>query len=230
MTATAERPEMVAVRVWDAPTRLGHWLFVLLIALSWWTAQNNHMDWHRWSGYAILAILVFRIYWGFTGSGTARFSSFIKGPRATWRYARSLTRRTSGVVVGHNPLGAWSVMSLLTLMTLQVLLGLFSVDTDGIESGPLASYVSFDAGRFAATWHARIFNGLLVLMGLHVAAVLFYLAWKRENLIAPMLGGHRRYARETAPTISAAPPWRVALGVALSAAATWLVMHGLKLR
>ena len=221
--ASARRP----VRVWDVPTRIGHWLFVLLIAASWWTAQNGRMELHRWSGYVILFLLVFRLWWGFAGSSTARFAGFVRGPRATWTYARGLLRRDVSDVVGHNPLGAFSVLALLLLMAAQVGLGLFSVDTDGIESGPLASWVSFEAGRWAAHWHHRAFNVLLALIGLHLAAIAFYLIWKRDNLIAPMLSGRRRLSRDAvAPRF--APPWRIAVGVVLAAAAAYAVMRGLR--
>ena len=67
-------------KVWDAPTRLVHWLFALLVAFSWWTAEERHMQWHFWSGLAIAGLLVFRIYWGFAGPETARFARFLKGP------------------------------------------------------------------------------------------------------------------------------------------------------
>src|ERR1700726_3554826 len=132
------------VRVWDGFTRLVHWLLVVLMGVSWWTAGHHHMDYHRYSGYALLGVLSFRLYWGVFGSTTARFAHFVKGPRSIWRYLRSKARH---VTPGHNPLGALSVLALLGLLLAQVTLGLFSVDVDGIESGPLSHWVSFETGR-----------------------------------------------------------------------------------
>jgi cytochrome b len=138
------------VRVWDVFTRLAHWLLVVLMGVSWWTARHHHMDYHRYSGYALLGVLIFRLYWGVFGSTTARFAHFVKGPRSILRYVRS---KATHVAPGHNPLGALSVLALLGLLLAQVTLGLFSVDVDGIESGPLSHWVSFDAGRECSLLH-----------------------------------------------------------------------------
>jgi len=134
------------IRVWDVPVRACHWLIVLFVAASWWTAETKRMDWHRYSGYVLLALATFRVYWGFFGSSTARFSQFVRGPRAVVSYLKGRW----AVMPGHNPLGALSVLVLLGLLLSQIVLGLFAVDVDGIESGPLSTYVSFDTGRAAA--------------------------------------------------------------------------------
>ena len=131
------------MRVWDLPTRLVHWLVVLGVALSWWTGETGRLEWHRWSGYGLLGLVAFRIYWGFFGSSTARFRQFLRGPRTVIGYLRGAWPPAPG----HNPLGALSVLALLALLATQIVLGLFAVDVDGIESGPLSLYVSFDAGR-----------------------------------------------------------------------------------
>ena len=186
----------VRVRIWDAPVRWVHWVMVALLGISWWTADAGKMDYHRFSGYGLLGLLTFRIYWGFAGSSTARFVNFVKGPAAIRAYLRLLPARMDArrpAQPGHNPLGALSVLALLTLLASQVVLGLFAVDVDGIESGPLSSRVSFDAGRYCAKLHARNFNLLLAFVILHVAAVLFYLVYKRENLIAGMFHGRRAF-------------------------------------
>ena len=157
------------VRVWDVPTRVVHWLMAILIAASWWTAENGNLEFHRYSGYSLLALLLFRLYWGVVGSSTARFNHFIKGPSSILRYVRGGSSET----LGHNPLGALSVVALLLLLLTQVTLGLFAVDVDGLESGPLSHLVSFEAGRACAEWHETVFDVLVWVIGLHVAAVLF---------------------------------------------------------
>jgi cytochrome b len=198
-------------------------MMVLLIAISWWTAENQELEYHRYSGYALLGLLVFRLYWGFAGSTTARFAHFIRGPRETWRYARTLLDRThSHRVVGHNPLGGWSIVVLLTLLATQIVLGLFAVDVDGIESGPLASFVSFDVGRDCAHWHHRIFNALLAFIALHVAAALYYTLLRGHNVIASMLHG-KTLASTTAQPIEFATAQRAVLGIALAAGVVWLI-------
>jgi cytochrome b len=211
------------VRVWDAPTRIVHWALVLLVGASWWTAENGVMDWHRYSGYSMLGLLIFRIYWGFAGGSTARFSSFVRGPRRTLAYLRSLRDQNKPPAVpGHNPLGAWSVLALLALLLTQVGLGLFAVDVDGIESGPLSAFVSFDAGRQLAEWHEDLFNVLLFFIGLHLVAVLFYLLARRQNLIGAMVHGRATY--EVNGDVQFAPAWRVVLGMLIAALAVWQIV------
>ena len=182
----------VRVRVWDLPTRLFHWLIVVLFAFSWWTAEYDHLDWHMLSGYAILVLVLFRIYWGFVGSSTARFANFLKPPRTFLAYAGRLFERSGHTTHGHNPMGGWSVVALVLLLLLQTVLGLFAIDVDGVSAGPLDTLVSFDTGRWFSHQHGRLFNFLLVFSGLHVAAILFYWIYKRENLISAMITGFKR--------------------------------------
>jgi cytochrome b len=203
----------VRLRVWDLPVRLVHWLVVLLVAFSWVTAEKSWLAWHKFSGYAILSLIVFRIYWGISGSSTARFKHFLCGPRAVWSYVRALhLRDRQQVFLGHNPIGGWAVVALLFVLLLQTGLGFFAVDVDGLESGPLARYVSFASGRQIAALHANVFNVLLLLIGLHITAVLAHLLYKRENLIAPMLTGIKRVTRAQAQALSFAPLWRAVVG------------------
>jgi cytochrome b len=209
---------MQRIRIWDAPTRLVHWLLVALVAFSWWTAENGRMDWHRYSGYALLGVLVFRIYWGIVGSSTARFSQFIKAPRTMVQYLRERP-----AMAGHNPLGALSVIALLMLLVTQVGLGLFAVDIDGLESGPLSHLVSFDEGREYAKSHELVFNILLAFIVLHIAAVLFYLFVKRDNLIAPMITGTKKWAAANVPQLKFASWWIAVPGIAIAAAVVWYI-------
>jgi cytochrome b len=211
-------PARIRVRVWDLPVRLVHWLMVLSVGGAWWTAETGRMDWHQYCGYALLALVSFRIYWGFLGSSTARFSQFVRGPRQIVSYLKG--RRAH--VPGHNPLGALSVVALLALLLTQVVLGLFTVDVDGIESGPLSTYVSFDAGRFAADWHDKLFDVLLWLIGLHVAAVLYYVIIRKENLIGPMLSGKRAYDSDQ-PAVRSGSVILLIVGIALAGMLTWWV-------
>ena len=173
-------------RVWDLPTRLFHWLLVALIAFSWWSAENGEIDWHILSGIAILTLLVFRILWGIFGGSTARFASFVRGPRSVLTYLRDPGRWRSA---GHTPLGALSVLALLALTTVQVGLGLFAVDEDGLNEGPLAGLVSIDTADAAREIHEIFFNLLLALIVLHVAAILFYRLFKGRRLVGPMITG-----------------------------------------
>jgi cytochrome b len=200
-----------AALVWDWPVRLFHWSLAILIPLAWWTAENGAMDWHKTIGYAAGGLIAFRLCWGVLGGSTARFSSFVRGPAVVFRYGVGLvTGRTQPLAPGHNPLGGWSVLALLGAVLAIVGLGLFAVDVDGEESGPLAAKVSFDAGRWAARWHHQGFNLLLGLIALHLCAIAFYAAVRRDNLVGPMLTGRKAGVEAS---LAPAPLWRLALSV-----------------
>src|SRR6201986_4419704 len=124
-------------KIWDLPTRLIHWSLVVLIPFAWWTYKTDRMDWHRLAGYVVLALMALRVFLGVLGSETSRFTQFLCGPRAIWRY---LTQGETHV--GHNPLGGWSVAALLALLVAQPLLGLFASDENGLDSGPFADRVT----------------------------------------------------------------------------------------
>ena len=216
----------VRAKLWDLPTRIFHWALVVLVLISWFSA-GERMDVHRWSGYGVLGLVVFRLYWGVFGSQTARFASFVRGPKATLVYARTLGSKASPPSVGHNPLGALSVVALLGLLVLHVSFGLFAVDIDGLESGPLSYMVDFDTGRQFAEFHALSFRGLQALVVVHLAAVIFYAVYKRQDLIRPMLTGKRAFASD--PGLSFAPWWRALIGIAIAVGVAWVVARGLRL-
>jgi cytochrome b len=212
----AAAPAAARVAVWDVPTRLVHWLLVLLISISWWTGETGRLEWHRWSGYGLLGLVLFRLYWGFTGGSTARFSHFVRGPRAIVGYLRGAW----AVTAGHNPLGALSVLLLLGLLSVQIVLGMFAVDVDGIESGPWSAWVSFEAGRAAAGWHETVFNVLMTLITLHILAVVYYLLFRKQNLLGAMVSGRRAFETPVEPLHRGS--WiHLLVGVLLSGALTW---------
>ena len=211
-------------RVWDLPTRLMHWVLVAAIAVCWWTGMHNELEYHLYSGYVALWIILMRLYWGLVGSSTARFVNFVRGPKAVLDYARTLHRRDTPPTHGHNALGAISVLAMLGLVLAVVVLGLFAVDVDGLYSGPLSSYVSFRQGRHLAHLHYDLFNILLWVIGLHLLAVVFYYVHKRHNLVFPMISGTRPGAAKEEMT--AAPVWRFLLGAVIVSVLVWMVTIG----
>jgi cytochrome b len=160
------------VKVWDAPVRLFHWLLVLLFAFQIFSGnvKGDWMEWHMRSGYAILALVLFRILWGFAGSSTARFSNFLAGPAACIAFAKKLLARAPAPSASHNPLGGWMVLALLLALLFQVGTGLFAND-DVLVEGPLASLVSKALSDQLTGWHDFNVNLLLLLVAVHVMAV-----------------------------------------------------------
>jgi cytochrome b len=179
------------VRVWDLPTRVFHWALVVCVIGLITTAQigGEAMEWHFRFGYAVLSLLLFRIVWGVVGGRWSRFASFVYSPSAILKYVRGQGRPEHSV--GHNPLGAGSVFALLGFLLLQVVSGLIS-DDEIATSGPLSQFASNAMVRAATFYHKNIGKPILIgLIVLHIAAILFYLIKKRENLVRPMIEGDK---------------------------------------
>jgi cytochrome b len=198
--ATQAVGELPRVKLWDWPVRVVHWAFVLLLPALWWTVENHDLETHKQLGMVMVILVAFRLLWGLVGSSTARFSGFVRGPVAVMRYVRSLFGGPAGEpVVGHNPLGGWSVVLLLGLLTWQVGMGLIAQDTDGLESGPLNYLVDYDTAEWAREMHELGFNVILGVIAIHVLAILYYLTIRRDNLVTPMISGSARLSAGANP-------------------------------
>lgn len=182
--------------VWDLPLRLTHWALVFCVTGSWLThyAGSQWMQWHARCGYAVLVLVTFRIAWGFVGTRHARFANFLRGPRSVLGYLRTGGRVAA---VGHNPLGALSVIAMLALLLLQGTTGLFAND-DIAFTGPLAGWVSQALSSRLTALHEANSNALIALLGLHVAAIAWYARVRGQSRVRAMLTG-RRAASEVPP-------------------------------
>ena len=192
-----EGENRVAVRIWDLPVRLFHWIVTVLFVVQLVTGQvgGDLMPWHKLSGYAILSLVLFRIVWGFTGSTHARFSSFMAGPRATWRFALRLFSRQAVPQLGHNPLGGWSVTAMVAALLVQAVSGLFA--NDGVShEGPLAPLVSIDISNRMTLVHDWNLKVIVALVAIHVLAIVFHLVFKKDELVVPMFTGVKNVPEE----------------------------------
>lgn len=206
--------------VWDLPTRLFHWVLVALIAFSWWSAEEDELELHFYSGYAILTLLLFRLLWGLFGSSTARFANFIRGPGTIFGYLRDVRGWTG---IGHSPIGALSVVALLAVVAVQVASGLFQTDDDGLVEGPLAALVSYDVADAAHDVHEVSFNILLALIALHVAAIVFYRLVYGKRLVGPMITGKAKLPDGAEPA-RAGRGWAALLCLIVALAVTrWII-------
>ena len=179
-------------KIWDPVTRLWHWVLALAIGVGWSFGKFMDFDtieWHFYLGYLVIGLMVFRLLWGFIGPAPVRFKTILPTPSATLKYLKTLGRREPSGSPGHNPLGSLSVIAMLLVITAQPLTGLFIESEDFFESAPLNTYVSEAVANRLNWWHHTLSDIVLVLVVLHVAAILFYLVWKRENLIKPMING-----------------------------------------
>ncbi|MGD9259290.1 MAG: cytochrome b/b6 domain-containing protein [Desulfobacterales bacterium] len=215
----------VSILVWDIPTRLFHWLIVALVAASFVSAKigGNAMQYHEWSGVTIIALLVFRIVWGFFGSQPSRFEDFMKGPAAVWRYAEGLVKGNPVSYLGHNPLGGWSVLAMLLVLMLQACLGLFAND-DIITEGPLYMWVNKETSDWLTKIHRLNQYVLMGLVAIHLFAVAFHYYVKRENLLKPMITGIKHWAGDNdVPAIVSA--WPAAVVAVLAGCGVYLLIY-----
>lgn len=212
-----------AIRVWDLPTRLFHWSLVALIALQYASGEFGwlSMEWHFLLGYATLALVLFRVLWGFLGSQTARFGDFVRAPATVLRYAAGLARGRAAHAPGHNPLGGWSVLAMLASVALQAVSGLFTSD-DIADEGPLVARASAATVDWMGWLHHVNRYVLAGLIGLHVLAVLTHRVARNENLVAPMLHGRARLA--AARGLRFVSSWRALALLAASAGAVWALV------
>jgi cytochrome b len=223
------RPDPEGLPVWDLPLRLFHWALLALVTFSFVTAQigGNAMEYHEWSGFAILTLVLFRLLWGFLGGTHARFGDFVRGPRAVIAYAASLRRAAAPrFFAGHNPVGGWMVIALIVCLLVQTGTGLFAND-DVMLEGPLAKHVSKQTSDLLSEIHEANFAVLATLIALHVAAALFYLLAKGDNLIRPMFTGRKRPpSGETVLPARGGSLLLAAVVLSACAGVVWLIVGG----
>lgn len=184
--------EIRRVRVWDLPTRLFHWLLAAAVAGLLITGHvgGNALVWHMRLGLTVGALLAFRVLWGLVGGRWSRFASFVRGPVTVLRYLRGQVDPAEHLQVGHNPLGAGSVLAMLALLALQVGTGLVA-DDEIATTGPLNRFVSGATAQQATAWHTDAGQWLLVaLVALHLAAIVLY-ARRGQRLVPPMITGDK---------------------------------------
>jgi cytochrome b len=179
------------VRVWDLPTRLFHWLAVALVAAAYASWRLNWMDWHAWFGEALLALVLWRLLWGFFGSDTARFARFLTAPRVALHYLAQIRHREADREPGHNPAGGWMVLLLLALLLGETLTGIY-VGNDVADEGPLTELTPAPIANLITALHRLLWQALLAAVVLHLLAIIVYFAVKRHNLLLPMVTGRKR--------------------------------------
>ena len=216
---------MVTVRVWDLPTRLFHGALALCVLGLFVTAEigGNAMVWHFRLGFSVLTLLLFRCVWGMVGGHWSRWRQFSFRPALVIAYLRG--RWPPYHWVGHNPLGSWSVVALLCMLTLQVATGLIS-DDEIANMGPLAFLVPGRWVAWATSWHKDWGQAiLLVLIGLHLAALVWYRFKKHISLVPAMVHGDKHLPQSAPPSLDQTPQRLRALVVFVVSALLvgWLV-------
>ena len=223
--STKPRVPNLLMRVWDAPTRLFHWLVVLLVAFSYISIQKDWVELHLLSGYILLTLLLFRLAWGFVGSETSRFARFLRNPLEAFRHLAQFGRREPDTEIGHNAAGGWMVLAMLAVLAAQVATGLFS-RTDYGTAGPLAHHLDGATSDRITTLHGTIFNVILGLIALHVLAIIAYAVVKRQDLVRAMITGKKRLPATMRQPHLASPLLALAILLVASGAVWLLTRYG----
>lgn len=183
----------MTVYVWDFPTRIFHWLLVATLVSQYLTVEvlDNAIQWHFYGGYFMMGLIIFRLLWGIMGAYYARFSAFIVSPAVALTYAKSLNTSHYKTSLGHNPLGAYSIIFVLTALITQTISGLF-VSDDIFDSGPYYSAVSASTQDIMNWLHHNLFNAIWVFLVLHIGAMIFYKFKMKQDLVKSMLSGYKK--------------------------------------
>ena len=171
------------MKVWDRFVRIAHWTLVTCVLAAWATGEikiKSVEALHDWLGYAALAVIAARLVWGFIGTRYARFAQFIAGPARTLAYARFVVRGREPRYLGHNPLGGWMIVALLSTAA----------------AASISGWLSITDRYWGVAWvqdtHEALSNVLIALAVLHVAGVVYTSLHHRENLVAAMWNGIKR--------------------------------------
>ena len=175
--------------IWDLPLRVFHWLLVLCVVISVTSAKLGLTAIHERSGLAVMALILFRIIWGFSGSQTARFSSFLKSPLHVWYSLRKLMLKQKDDLSGHSALGGYATIVLLTICMIIAVSGSFSTD-DILYEGPFAHFAP-DYINLASSVHHMTENALFAVIVLHLLALFVYFWRLKKNLVPAMITGSR---------------------------------------
>lgn len=230
----SDREQGGSVRAWDLPTRAFHWTLVLLVVSAWISYEfaeelgDETLVWHRAGGLAVLILIVWRVLWGIWGPPTARFAEFVRAPAAIFAYVRALRAGRAARYLGHNPLGALMVLTLLAAVAVQAGFGLFATDDNDLVGGPLYRLVDEAQNVRATRLHGFVFNYVLLpLVVLHIAVNALYTLLKKEPLIQAMVTGRKPDAAY-ADAAEAMPPARThARALACLVAASAIVLGGI---
>jgi len=208
-----------AVKVWDLPLRLFHWSLLLLFVVAYFTGSRvQFYALHQAAGIALFGLLIFRLIWGFSGSRSSQFASFLAGPRAVLAHARELLKGRAEPLPGHNPLGGWSVAVMLALLLIEAVSGLFSSTFD--YAGPLAGLVPDEWADRMAAIHAINLDLLLGMIGLHLLGVAVTSILGRENLVASMIHGRKHLSAAPAAPLRKGSAVRAVIALIAAAAFT----------
>lgn len=216
------------INVWDWSIRVFHWSLPILIFLMWFSQDQDEMERHFLFGQLLLGLLTYRLIWGVIGTPYARFKHFLYGPKVFIHYAKHFFSANKPRYLSHNPMGGFMVFVLMGAVIFQLITGLFTTDDIFIE-GPLYDTVSRSISAWMTGWHSLFFDGLLILIGLHLVAIILYKI-RGEGLVKAMISGKKEMTEQDQDRLvlenADSFPWlRFAIAVALSVLPVIYIFH-----
>lgn len=177
-------------RVWDLPIRLWHWLFGGFVVFSLYTGLAGDfslMEWHQRSGFAVLALLLFRVGWGVWGGLYTRFRHYVTTPREILAHFVRRMRRADQAPRAHTAPGIALVVLLFLAVAVQATTGLFATD-DIFINGPLRGHVEEEVASAMNWMHHRAFWVVIGLVSTHLAAHVVYAVMRDPTPLAMFTG------------------------------------------
>jgi cytochrome b len=171
--------EIVQVKIWDRFIRTFHWSLVVLFATAFYT-RDKWEQIHIACGYAILALVLARVVWGFAGPAHARFRDFVYSPLTVLGFLVDTARFRAKRYLGHNPAGGAMVLTLIAM--------LLTICGSGIAM----TLDRFWGVKWIETIHEAATYSTLALIALHLVGVILASIEHRENLIKSMVTGWKR--------------------------------------
>jgi cytochrome b len=165
--------------VWDMPVRVFHWLLVICFVGAWLTSESEQLAMiHYAFGYTACVLVLVRLVWGVIGTRYARFSQFLKSPKAIFEHFMAMLRGHPHHDVGHNPAGG---LVMFALMLLILLIGF---------TGYLTVKEFF--GNFVSEVHEAVASLVLGLVIVHVIAAIGMSVIEKQNLVRSMVTGKKK--------------------------------------
>ncbi|KPJ93797.1 MAG: cytochrome B [Gammaproteobacteria bacterium SG8_11] len=181
------------IKVWDPVVRIFHWTLVATFFIDYVT-EDELLTIHVWAGYVLLAVVGIRIIWGFIGSQYARFTDFITRPTVALQYLKDTLYLRAERYIGHNPIGGYMVLILLSGVTLTGLSGILLYGASE-HAGPVAHLFSVNNDAWEDILeeiHEFFANFTLSMVVIHIAGVVIESKIHNENLARAMWDGYKQ--------------------------------------
>ncbi len=157
--------------IWTFPSRAFHWLFAVLITVTFFTDNDDFMKYHIIAGYAILILLMFRVYWGISGPKYSKFQDFPLSISKAKEFVANIKNEEQNDV-GHNPMASYVMIGFFVIVFLTCLTGMLVMGIQGNKG--LLSFIDLPMikqMKILKPIHAFLADLTIVLIVAHLAGI-----------------------------------------------------------